>query len=143
MRIEQKGKKYISVLGKLHDMSLPVQLLKDRVLAARDQYGSRAKSSATGTDWKALSHALRVTLELRELISTNNIKFPLAYADSVKQVKYNTDESLLSATLDNIKVALDEVEQLIRNSDLPEEVDRKFLDHLLLSYYKKRRVHEN
>jgi len=143
MHIEQKGKTYISVLGKLHDISLSIQLLKDRVLAARDQYGSRAKSSATGTDWKALSHALRVILELRELVSTNFVKFPLAYADSIKQVKYNTDESLLPATLGNIKVALDEVELLVQNSDLPEEADRKFLNHLLLSYYKKRHAHDN
>jgi len=138
MEVRKLDKVYISVLGKLHDVALPIQLLKDRVLAARDQYGSRAKASKDGTDWKALSHALRVILELTELISTSTIKFPLAYAEAIKEVKYNTDESLLPKTLKDIKDKLDEVEELVRTSDLPQTADKEFLNHLLLSYYKKR-----
>lgn len=61
------------------------------------QYGERVKKyDGQGIDWKALSHAIRITEQVIELSTTGKITFPhpnAAYLKDVKEGKLTIDEA--------------------------------------------------
>ena len=73
------------------DKLYPGEWSKTKFLAKlqqeQEQYGERAKKSADGVDWKALSHAVRVLFQCHEFLETKFIKFPLKEADLIKGIK--------------------------------------------------------
>lgn len=102
-----------------------------------DSYGQRAllaKENA-GIDWKAISHAFRAGLQLKEIYKTGNLQYPLKSAKfllDVKQGKLHYNDEL-APLLDNMVL---EIEELSENSKYPEKVDRKFWEEWLVSLYK-------
>lgn len=96
------------------------------------KYGDRAieASENGGVDFKAISHAFRVIYELKALVLHRTISFPLPEAKlllDIKQGKYALRGDL-DKRLDDL---LEEVEDLIENSDLPEKGDVKFWNDFL------------
>lgn len=103
-----------------------------------EQYGERAKLAANNEaiDWKAISHALRAALEAKEILTTNNLIFPLkdaAYLLEVKQGKLDY-KSVVGPALENL---MEELELLGAQSSLPEQADREYWDEYLYSIYFK------
>ena len=89
--LDNKGKKekYLFVCGVQHQFNLSLKTFTERIEEKIDkEYTSeRTKSSKDGNDWKALSHAIRVLVEVQELLETGDIKFPLKNKDFIKDIK--------------------------------------------------------
>lgn len=112
---------YIEVCGKKYILSWECKLLKEALYNELKRYGNRTKDGdKKGLDTKSLSHALRVLCELKELVTTKNITFPLQDADFIKQVKVG-DVSDEKVVIDKIDSMFEECMDLLEDSDLPEQ----------------------
>ena len=89
--IANKGKptKYLRVLGVQHQTNLSISIFLDRLQSKLDTYSSRSLVACRdgGNDWKALSHALRILFEVKELMETGNIVFPCKQKEFLLRVK--------------------------------------------------------
>jgi len=124
---------YIEVLGKKFSGDVTVGYFFGNIANMLDQFGNRTRSSAEGVDWKALSHSVRVLLEVEELLDTSFVEFPLREADFVKQVKegkmpVDVVMMFVNSKLDQVKAKLD------TNERLREESDREEMDDLELFF---------
>lgn len=101
----------------------------------QSQYGLRAKASldAGTADWKALSHAVRVAREAKELLVAHTITLPLPYADHIKAIK--TGMLPYEQVLEEIDELLIEVEEAQAESTLPDEVDQDYINSLIIDAY--------
>ena len=82
------------------------------------------------TDFKALSHALRIAQEVQELLKTGFIKFPLDNRDELRNIKSGDAEA--QEVIDKVRDILDEVDILLLESDLPENSNREVMNKFLL-----------
>jgi hypothetical protein len=124
---------YVSVLGKLFSATVTIDYFIDRVTKLYDQFGNRTKTvaqTASKTDFKALSHSLRIAEEVKELLQTEFIKFPLENADYIREIKEGKHDT--QEVIDQVSDVLDEVDILLLESKLPEETDNEILDVFLL-----------
>lgn len=101
-------------------------------------YGERARQAELneGLDWKAISHAVRVLLEVKELLTYNTITFPLKEADFLKTIKSGKLNfvDVVSPTLENLTELID---ALLKVSKLPEKVDETFWNDWLVNTLEK------
>lgn len=78
--MKEKGgiQKFLSVLGVEHQFNLSIEKFKQRLEQKRASYSDRSIQSGKdgGNDWKALSHAIRVLLEVKQLLEDGTITFP-------------------------------------------------------------------
>lgn len=126
--------KYISVLGKLFAGSIRANEFYEKVIAQEAQFGNRTKTVAETddkVDWKALSHAYRIAAEVKELLETGFITFPLLEAELVKDIKYGRME--VEATVNLIEETLSAVDSLLETTTIPESSDRVYMNIFLLS----------
>jgi len=124
---------YIEVLGKRFSEMVTIGYFVEKITAMQEQFGNRSKSSATGIDFKALSHAVRVISEVEELLDDNFITFPLKNAQYVKSIKDGYES--LEDVMEYIDKKLTIVQEKLEKSDLPEKSDEQFMDEVLLSFY--------
>jgi hypothetical protein len=99
-----------------------------------EAYGHRAIKAARneGIDWKAISHAVRAALQVKEVLTAGTITFPLKEAEIVRSIKTgNMDYMTEAAPL--LESLMDEVEILSAKSTLPKKVNRKYWDDFLIS----------
>jgi predicted nucleotidyltransferase len=103
-----------------------------------ENYGKRAKLAEKneGIDWKAISHCLRVSYELKQILTENTITFPLKEAEFLKDVKQGklNFKKEVSPLIDNL---FEEIEELNEKSNLPKKVDRKYWDNFLINVIEK------
>ena len=133
----QEDIKYISVLGKLFSGDVTIEYFFDRINNLYRQFGNRTKTIAkteAKTDFKALSHAYRVAIEVKELLETNFIKFPLKDSEYIKAIK--SGKVSLEAVVDQVQDILEDIDNLLLTSSLPEKPNSKELDKLLLGILK-------
>jgi hypothetical protein len=124
---------YLEILGKKFSGDVTIDYFYKRSVDLELQFGNRTKASVEGVDWKALSHSVRVLLEVEELLTYQNIQFPLTEREFVKTVKEGKMD--LDEVMDFINKKLDEVKkQLDENTTLPEESDREAMDDLELFF---------
>ena len=100
-----------------------------------------------GIDWKALSHATRVSIQGLELLNTGKITLPLNNVDGklVKEIKAgNLDYKDVSQILTNL---LGNLEAARLTSKLPEEVSKDFTDEILIKLHRgelnELQIHKN
>jgi predicted nucleotidyltransferase len=124
---------YISVLDKMFEGNVSVNYFIERIMKLYDQFGNRTKTIAktkTKTDFKALSHSLRIAEEVKELLETEYIKFPLRNSENIREVKegkHNVEE-----VINKIQDILAEVDILLLKSKLPEEVNQEEIEKFLI-----------
>ena len=132
---------YLSVLGKMFMGNITIKEFKSRILHLYKQFGNRTLATAQTkdkTDFKALSHAYRVVSEMKELLLTNKIVFPLKekdYIKSIKEQKENTED-----VINKIEIILEEVDYLLENSDLPEISNEDKINELILNLLDKKEM---
>jgi len=131
--IDPNGNKIYQVCGKKLQETVTLRYLYDVIIKFYNAYGARAKLAEKneGIDWKAVSHALRASMQLIELYTTGKIIFPLAQAQYLKDVK--------AGKLDYKKEVAPLLEELIKEvklkaeqSNYPDKVDRKFWDNFIM-----------
>ena len=134
----RNNKRMFSVCGRKFDETCCVQYVVEQLNKVKDGYGERAREAETndGIDWKALSHAFRVGHQLKEILITGDLKFPLATAPFLKDVKlgkYNYQKDGIGEMLEKL---LNDVEELSDQSSLPESIDMKpILDWVVMDVY--------
>ena len=102
----------------------------------RDEYGERVKKAATQqVDFKSLSHAFRVTYQAQQLIKEHTLTFPAKEIEFLRDIKFGK----LDLVNDRLDVRLDdliqETDELMARSDLPDEVDWAFCEEFILGCY--------
>lgn len=132
--LDDHGIRQVQVCGKLFQETTKVGYIIPIIEKFADSYGERAKQAANneGIDWKAVSHAVRAALQVKELLTTNNIVFPLKDAGTLKAIKlgkmdYNTEASPILESL------MEEVELLAQKSTLPEKADSKYWEQFIVN----------
>jgi hypothetical protein len=101
------------------------------------KYGERSKRSLDGTDWKAVTHAVRACLQLKELYSEGTITFPLKDRDFLMKIKTGQMdfEAEVAPLLDDL---FNQVEELCNKSNYPEKVDRAYWDNFILNTIRRK-----
>ncbi len=99
-------------------------------------YGERVrKAKSAELDYKALMHAFRAGYQVKQIMETGDLKFPLPeseYLRDMRSGKINFVDNNLDEKLDDLMV---EVQGLIDKSDLPDRVDTKIVDDIILKAY--------
>lgn len=97
------------------------------------EYGERAKLAEAneGVDWKAISHAFRAAYQVKALLTHGDFTYPLAETPFIRKVKMGElhFKNEVAPILDDL---MSEVDALATASSLPERVDEKAVDALLL-----------
>lgn len=123
---------YIEVLGKRFLGTVTVNYFLEKITDMEQQFGNRAKASAKGVDYKALSHAVRVICEVEELIDDAFITFPLKEREYVTSIKEGNES--LESVMHFIDKKLTTVQEKLEKSDLPEKSDEVYMDELILGW---------
>lgn len=128
---------YYEVCGRKLALNLPLSAVKghlDHILAS---YGERAQQAKTnqGVDWKAVSHALRASYQMLDILTKGDFEYPLDQSTFLLRVKVGQLDFVndVQPELDRV---IEEIERLAPLSNLPEKVDRDFWDEWLLDVYK-------
>jgi len=127
---------YINVLGKLFSEDITFEYLHERVQQLYIGFGNRTKTiskTENKVDYKALSHAYRIASEVKELLETEFIQFPLKERDYVKEIKSGLHDQ--DKIVDEIQDILDSIDTLILYSKINDKSDRKLMDKIILSFY--------
>jgi hypothetical protein len=121
----------LQIAGKWFGETTPIWLVRQSVENSLGRYGDRSRSSAEGVDWKAMSHAVRVSRELQDILTLGKIIFPLPYAAELLEIKEGR------VPLEKVQEMLDEllasVEGLSVKSHLPDAVDHKYWEQWLFT----------
>lgn len=122
------------VCGKIFQATSKINYVLPILERFYKQYGKRAQDAAKnkGIDWKAISHAIRAALQVKQLLLENNITFPLRKAKFLREVKLGKYDYIteIVPVLENL---MDEVEELSKRSSLPNKVNRNYWDKWLIS----------
>ena len=120
--VSDHEQKYIEVVGKKYIVTWETKLLKDALKYEINRYGKRtADGSQKGLDGKSLSHAMRVLCELKEIILTKGLAFPLKDKEHLLNVKLG--KVSYEEVMADIDSRYEECMELISKSDLPEQSD--------------------
>ena len=133
---EKDGKRFYVVNGKMYEDNVFVEYALERVVAAYNQYGARARQAEKneGVDWKAVSHAFRAGYQLRSILAQGTFAYPLWETDYIKKVKAGQIDFKTEVS-PQLEALVEEIESLVAVSTLPEKVDQKAWDKWLLSTY--------
>ena len=114
---------------------------RDSIKKCLDSYGKRAYNAAAdnGADYKALSHALRVTYQAEELLRTGQIIFPLQgeKLKFVKEIKYKTTALKYEQIVELIEGRISAVEALLKTTQLRATPDWDWINAFVLGLYKE------
>lgn len=115
-----------------------IQYLCGTVKHFYDNYGERAKMAAEskGVDWKAISHAFRAGYQVKELLSTGNIIFPLEEAEFLLRIKVGEFHYKNDKIGERLDALMDEIEVLTKESTYPMKPNVKFWNNFLMSVHK-------
>ena len=130
---------YISIYDVKFTLSDNIKSVYHKCKKVIDSYGKRAQSAANedGTDLKAISHCVRVLLQVEEILETGKIKFPLKKADFIKNIKYNTTTRTRDEIMGWIENKIEYINDLIEKSNLREKADYDWINNFILSCYIK------
>ena len=130
---DQYGIRFYQVCGRKIGDTCSMKQLRDIVYNFYLSYGERARlaEANSGIDWKAVSHAFRAAYQVKEILTTGEIVFPLKEAQFLREIKSGilSYANFVSPKLDEL---MTEVEDLAAKSNLPEKVNRKFWDDFLI-----------
>lgn len=131
---------YISVLGRLFLPTVTLGYFFEKINTLYQSFGNRTTTTALSqdkVDFKALSHAYRIATEVKEVLLTGRIVFPLAERDYIKQIK--------AGELDYMLV-VEQVESLIYECDniveqklyiVSDEFNSTIADNIMLEIIRK------
>ena len=132
------------VCGRKVQESVSIPYARSVVSSFYNSYGKRAEQAANnnGIDWKAVSHAIRAAIQVKQILEEDTIIFPLKDAQfltDIKQGKLN----YVKEVAPKLESLMDEVELLASKSTLPDRVDRAYWDEFILSKMKGMIYHDD
>ena len=129
---DPNGMRQYQVCGKSFQESATIGYVIPILEKFYNDYGRRARLAAENKniDWKAISHALRAAYQTKEILTENNLIFPLKMAPFLMKVKQGKLD-YLTEVAPVLESLMEEVEELSQRSTLPETVDREFWDQFI------------
>lgn len=103
-----------------------------------DEYGKRAHAAKNNgsADWKALSHAARVTIEAKELLTDHRITLPLKDEDRKYVRAIKAGEIPHEEVTEFLDTGLAQIDSLRAVSSLSEKVDRDLYNEWIIRAYR-------
>ena len=134
---EKSKMRIYEICGRKFQETISLYDISNCLFKIFENYGERAKLAEKneGIDWKAVSHAFRVCYEVLELLKTHKITFPLAQREFIKDIKYGKFNYVKDHIAEKLEDLMSQVEQAAKESDLPEQVDREWIDSFICSNY--------
>jgi len=130
---QEEPRTLLEVNSKQFDMALPLKDVVPVLENLASKYGARARRATDGIDWKSVSHVYRCIYEIKELLTTGQIQFPLAERDFLRAVKLGEIE--YDTIQDELPLLIEEIDGL--ESELPSNPNRKFWDEWMLTTYRE------
>jgi hypothetical protein len=129
----------LRICGRTHLVTITVGELRDRIETEFRKYGERARKAEAndGLDFKALSHAVRTILEVKSLLTTGRIVFPLPEEDRRTVMDIKTGVLPWSDIERIIYEGLEDVDVLQGASTVTGGYDHGFVTEFILSMYKE------
>ena len=102
------------------------------------EYGNRAMLAKEnqGIDWKAISHAIRSADQVYDILKFGDYDYPLRTGAFIRNVKLGRVDFISVAQV-VLEDSIADVEKLIQESDLPDEVDKKFWNEWIIFVMKE------
>ena len=127
--------RHLDICGRKAPLHASVRTAREMAARLHAEYGDRALAAADGTDWKALSHAVRVGQEAIELLDTGRLTLPRPDAPRLLAIKLGQmppDE--VGAEIERL---FTDVEAAAARSALPAAPDEAAAQALVLRAYRR------
>ena len=136
--LDNKGteEQYLFVCGVYHQFNLSLDKFEARIRekVEKEYTSQRTIDAKDGNDWKALSHAIRVLLEIKELLDTGNIQFPLKDKEFLLNIKQGNVEREF---IDNFfNQELSNILERVQKNELGWKYDEEFWNEFILKEVK-------
>lgn len=137
--LDNKGtkEKYLFVCGVQHQFNLEIVKFKERLEEKinKEYTSQRTKDAADGNDWKALSHAIRILLEVKQLLEDGTITFPCienTFLLRIKQGKISREviDEFFNKELSNVL-------EKVQSNELNWSYDEEFWNRFILEEIKQ------
>lgn len=130
------GEEFYQVCGKKLQKTSKIAYCISQMESFIEKYGARAllAEKNEGIDFKAISHAMRYGLQLKELFQTGDIKFPLKDREFLLQIK-NGELDYKTQVTPKLEAVIEDVEQLAKDSKYPEKAGRKYWEDFVADFY--------
>ena len=134
--LDNKGKeeKYLYVCGVQHQFNLELKRFAQRLEEKinKEYTSQRTIDAADGNDWKALSHAIRILFEIKQLLEIQTIQFPVD--PIVKQIKLG---QISREDIDNLfDNTFQDIMEQIKQNPLDWKYDEDFWNNFILEQTK-------
>lgn len=143
--IEGNHGRSFSILKKKFYETAKIETVMQSLEHTINKYGDRTKVTQEmgGKDWKSLSHAIRIAIEVREILGSGTLTLPLVgesrdYALNVKLGKFSLDH-----VENRLNMLLEDVNNFQETSTLPEKFNRDLADKLILDAYNYKNINNN
>ncbi len=132
---DPNGLRQYQVCGKIFLESVAVGHVIPILQKFWDDFGRRARLAGENKeiDWKAVSHAFRAALQVREILTTHTLVYPLRDAPFLTRVKQGRLDFATEAA-PALEALVDEVRLRLESSPLPEQADTAYWEKFLAGY---------
>lgn len=126
---------HLEVCDKKYPLHASVKYVKEQLQRRFEEYGHRAllAEKNEGVDWKALSHAVRVNSQAKELLQDHHITFPRPDKDLLLEIKLGHMDYKVVAEI--IEQGLAEMTELEKTSTLPDAPDMEFVNNFIYGIF--------
>jgi predicted nucleotidyltransferase len=130
------AQKFYKVLGKQYQSTNSIQYVLNELQKWWDRSGERAKQAMRneGVDYKALSHAIRVSYQMYHIFKDGDFEYPLPETQYILDVKLGKIHAM--EVLDKMAELIETVNVLSETTKFPDSVDVEFWNNWLLDVYK-------
>ena len=134
---ESNGHPMVNILGKKFDYHCTFVQVNRSIKKVYKEYGMRAREAKSkgGVDYKALSHALRISIQGIELLETGKMTLPLAEENRELVLKVKLGEMEHEEISDLIETNLEILEELKKTSDLQDGINKETATNILLDFH--------
>ncbi len=129
---------FYSVLDSCYQDKMSLHLFVKSIIDKWNSYGERARKAKDneGIDWKAVSHALRASYQLRSIYKNGDFEYPLDETSIILEVKKGKLD-FMSFVQPELEKVISEVEELSVASNFPDKCNKDFWDDWLVEVYEE------
>lgn len=129
---------YIEIFDKKFYLTDYVESINKSMNIFYTSFGERAELARKNQniDWKAIHHAFRAGYQLKEILETKDLKYPLRDREFLLDVKRGKLHWINDKIGDKLDLLVDEIKNLSDNSDFPDVCDRTYWDSWLCKVLK-------
>jgi hypothetical protein len=127
------GSFFYDIFGKRYISSTSVGEII-RIISIKHKALSRIDCSQNKVDWKHISHAFRIGLQTRAILTDGCFKFPIDEISLVRDIKFGRLD-LNNDVLPKMISIREELLELINKSELPDVPDLCFWNNFILECY--------